>query len=166
MVSINSNVMPLHQTFSVDYFDMQVKDMQVWNFLKRRAVNEENPLILPKSKKRLVSEWTFIHTFWTKPLPQNRHLCSLVSVWIFSCRFNDPIVGNSLLQNLHGSPLNSEWVLTCAGKFLLRTFLLHTSHSTSYNIARQNCIHTQLLWKSIRRNKFLVLSRFFWIVWC
>ena len=52
-------------------------------------------------------------------------------LYCFSC--NSPLINRFL-------PLNSEWVLTCAGKFLLRTFLLHTSHSTSYNIERQNCI--------------------------
>ena len=57
--------------------------------------------------------------------------------WI-SClsKYVLPEVGYSLLQNLQGSPLNSEWVLTWAGKFLFRTFLLHTSHSTSYKKER------------------------------
>ena len=109
----------------------------------------------------------FLFTFWTKPLPQNRHLCSLVSVCIFSCLFNDPIVGNSLLQNLHGSPLNSEWVLTCAGKFLLRTFLLHTSHSTSYNIERQNCIVGILgIGISIQKIREMVNSRNYFVFYC
>ena len=64
--------------------------------------------------------------------------------WI-SClsKYVLPEVGYSLLQNLQGSPLNSEWVLTWAGKFLFRTFLLHTSHSTSYKRKNENEFHKQ-----------------------
>ena len=109
-----------------------------------------------------ILSWACILAFCTKPLPQNLHLCSFKSIWIFSClrrepwkkrkerawglwnwisclsKYVLPEVGYSLLQNLQGSPLNSEWVLTWAGKFLFRTFLLHTSHSTSYKRRVEN----------------------------
>ena len=68
-------------------------------------------------------------TFWTKPLPQKRHLCSLVSVCIFSCLFNEPIVGNSLLQNLQGSPLNKNlWIRGRGGCFRLKFGAIQPQH--------------------------------------